>query len=93
MLREKEIHLKDYLNIVRKRKLIVFSFFIITFTVVLIITLTATPIYEASTRLLIEKTNAAALMPNYSYVQYDPEFLQTQAQIITSFPVAKKVVK
>ncbi len=93
MLREKEIHLKDYLNILRKRKLIVFSFFIITFTVVLINTLTATPIYEASTRLLIEKTDASPLMPNYGYVQYDPEFLQTQAEIITSFPVAKKVVK
>ena len=32
-------------------------------------------------------------MPNYGYVQYDPEFLQTQSQIITSYPVAKKVVK
>ena len=93
MLSEKEIHLQDYLNILRKRKLIVFSFFIITFTVVLISTLTATPIYEASTRLLIEKTNSATLMSNYNYVQFDPEFLQTQVQIITSYPVAKKVVK
>ena len=93
MLREKEIHLRDYLNILRKRKLIVFSIFIIIFTVVLIKTLTATPIYEASTRLLIEKTDASPLMPNYGYAQYDPEFLQTQAQIITSYPVAKKVVK
>ncbi len=93
MLREKEIHLRDYLNILSKRRFIVFSIFIITFTVVLISTLTATPIYEASTRLLIEKTNASPLMPHYGYVQYDPEFLQTQAQIITSYPVAKKVVK
>ena len=93
MLREKEIHLRDYLNILRKRKLIVFSIFIIIFTVVLIKTLTATPIYEASTRLLIEKTDVSPLMPNYGYASYDPEFLQTQAQIITSYPVAKKVVK
>jgi capsular exopolysaccharide synthesis family protein len=93
MLREKEIHLRDYLNILRKRKLIIFSIFIIIFTVVLIKTLTATPIYEASTRLLIEKTDASPLMPNYGYASYDPEFLQTQAQIITSYPVAKKVVK
>lgn len=92
ILREKEIHLRDYLNILRKRKLIIFSIFIIVFTVVLIKTLTATPIYEASTRLLIEKTDASPLMPNYGYTPYDPEFLQTQAQIITSLPVAKKVV-
>lgn len=92
MLQEKEIHLRDYLNIVRKRKFIVFSIFIITFTIVLISTLTATPIYEASTRILIEKSESSPLMPNYGYVQYDPEFLQTQSQIITSYPVAKKVV-
>jgi len=93
MLREKEINLRDYLNILRKRKVIIFSIFIIVFTVVLIKTLTTTPIYEASTRLLIEKTDASPLMPNYGYSAYDPEFLQTQAQIITSLPVAKKVVK
>ncbi len=93
MLQEKEIHLRDYLNIVRKRKFIVFSIFIITFTIVLISTLTATPIYEASTRILIEKNKSGPLMPNYGYVRYDPEFLQTQSQIITSYPVVKKVVK
>ena len=93
MLEEKEIHLRDYLNIVRKRKLIVFSIFIITFTIVLINTLTATPIYEASTRILIEKNKSSPLMPNYGYERYNPEFLQTQSQIITSYPVVKKVVK
>lgn len=93
MLREKEIHLQDYLNILRKRKLIVISIFIIVFTVVLISTLTATPIYVASTRLLIEKNDASPLLQNYNYVQYDPEFLNTQSQIITSHPVAIKVVK
>lgn len=92
LLQEKEIHLRDYLNIVRKRKFIVFSIFIITFTIVLISTLTATPIYEASTRILIEKNESSPLMPNYGYARYNPEFLQTQSQIITSYPVAKKVV-
>jgi polysaccharide biosynthesis transport protein len=92
MLREKEIHLQDYLHILRKRKLIVISIFIVVFTVVLIKTLTTTPIYVASARLLIEKNDASPLIQNYSYVQYDPEFLNTQSQIITSHPVAKKVV-
>lgn len=93
MLKEKEIHLQDYLNILRKRKLIVLSIFIITFTVVLIITLTTTPIYVASTKLLIEKNDPTPLLQNYSYAQYDPEFLNTQSQIITSYPVARKVVE
>ena len=93
LLQEKEIHLRDYLNIIRKRKLIVFSIFIVIFTVVLIATMASTPIYEASTRLLIEKAVTSPLVSDYSYVRQAPEFLQTQAEIITSYPVARKVVK
>ena len=93
ILKEKEIHLRDYVNIIRKRKLIVFAVFIIIFTGVLIITFASTPIYEASTRLLIEKAVASPLVSDYSYVRQAPEFLQTQAEIITSYPVARKVVK
>ncbi len=93
ILKEKEIHLRDYVNIIRKRKLIVFAVFIIIFTGVLIITFASTPIYEASTRLLIEKAVASPLVSDYSYVRQAPEFLQTQAEIITSYPVARKVVE
>ncbi len=93
ILKEKEIHLRDYVNIIRKRRLLVFSVFIIIFTGVLIITFASTPIYEASTRLLIEKAVASPLVSDYSYVRQAPEFLQTQAEIITSYPVARKVVE
>jgi len=93
LLQEKEIHLRDYLNIIRKRKLIVFSIFIIIFTVVLVVTIASTPIYEASTRLLIEKSVASPLVSDYGYARQTPEFLQTQAEIITSYPVAQKVVQ
>ena len=47
---EQEIHLRDYLHIIRKRKNTVVVFFIVTFALVLIGTLAATPIFEASTR-------------------------------------------
>jgi len=93
LLQEKEIHLRDYLNVIRKRKLIVFSIFIVIFTVVLIVTMATTPIYEASTRLLIEKAVTSPLVSDYGYVRQAPEFLQTQAEIITSYPVARKVVQ
>ena len=89
---EKEIHLRDYLRIVQKRKLIVASFFVITFTMVVMATFTATPQYNASTKVLIEKNDPNPMMANYAYVPYDPEFLTTQSHIIKSASVAEKVV-
>jgi len=90
---EKEIHLRDYLRIVEKRKKTVLTFLIITITVVLIATFTATPMYEARTSLLVEKSDSKPVLMNEYPVQFDPEFLETQFQIIKSNSVAKRVVK
>ena len=92
-MNEKEMHLRDYLRVIRKRRYLVYTILIISVTVVLITTLTATPLYEASTRLLIEKSENTPLLTNYGYVSYDPEFLDTQSQIIKSTSVAQKVVR
>jgi len=91
-MEEKEIHLRDYFRIVNKRKNTVFTFFIITFIIVVIATFTATPIYRASTKVLVEKNTSSALDGGYSYTPYDPEFLETQYQIIKSASVVKNVV-
>lgn len=92
-MQEQEIHIRDYLRIIDKRRYTVITFFIVTFAVVLIGTLTTTPTYIASTDVLIEKNAPEALISRYSYESYDPEFLDTQYQIIKSFKVAQKVVK
>ncbi len=92
-MEEKEIHLRDYLRIVNKRRNTVITFFIITITVVVIATFTATPYYKASTKVMVERNTSAALSERYSYTPYDPEFLETQYQIIKSASVANKVIK
>ena len=92
MLQEKEIHLRDYFRIISKRRYTVITFFIITFTIVLIVTLTSIPLYVASSKVLIEKSVSNPLLTDYGYIQYDPEFLETQSQIIKSISVAQKVV-
>ncbi|MCP4117792.1 MAG: polysaccharide biosynthesis tyrosine autokinase [Desulfobacteraceae bacterium] len=89
---EKEIHLRDYFRIVNKRKSTVFTFFTITFIIVVISTFTATPIYMAATKVMVEKNTSNALGGGYRYTPYDPEFLETQYQIIKSASVTKKVV-
>ncbi|RJP79736.1 MAG: polysaccharide biosynthesis tyrosine autokinase [Desulfobacteraceae bacterium] len=92
-MNEKEIHLRDYLRIIAKRKSTILTFFIITFTIVVIGTLTATPLYKASTKMLVEKSDSKPLLLNDYPIHFDPEFLETQFQIIKSNSVAKRVVE
>jgi succinoglycan biosynthesis transport protein ExoP len=89
---EKEMHLRDYFRIIRKRKYTVYTFFIITVALAVLYTYTATPLYKSTAKILIEKGEQNVLLTSYGYVQYDPEFMETQIQIIQSTPVAKKVV-
>jgi capsular exopolysaccharide synthesis family protein len=91
-MEEKEIHLRDYLRIVNKRKNTVITFFLITFIVVVIATFTAIPTYRAATKVMVERNTSSALGGGYRYTPYDPEFLETQYQIIKSASVAQKVV-
>ncbi len=91
-MEEQEIHLRDYWKIIRKRQGIIFVFFLFTVLIVGIATFTATPLYEATAEVLIEKTDAAQLTGNAVYGRYDPEFNATQIQLIKSFNVAKRIV-
>jgi capsular exopolysaccharide synthesis family protein len=88
----KEIHLRDYLRVIQKRRYTLFTFFIIVNAIVMMMTFSATPLYEASAKLLIEKNNVNPLSGDV-LMGRDPEFLETQAQIITSASVSRKVVK
>jgi capsular exopolysaccharide synthesis family protein len=90
---EKEIHLRDYLRIINKRKGTVFTFFIITLVTVIIATFTATPMYQADCRVMIERNTAGSLTSNYTYTPYDPAFIETQNQLIMSSAVVEKAVK
>jgi len=87
-----EIHIRDYLRILNKRKITIITFFVIVITIVTVGTFTAIPIYKATTRILIEKSESNPL-DNTRFIRYDPQFLETQTQIIKSFNVAKSVVR
>jgi len=93
-LQEQEIHLRDYVSVILKRKTTVLTFLIITFLTVFIATYTATPIYTASSQVLIEKnTSSSAIVGGNSYSRWDPDFLTTQFELIRSTSVTHRVVK
>jgi succinoglycan biosynthesis transport protein ExoP len=92
-MQKKEIHLRDYVRVILKRKSTAFTFFLITFLVVVVGTFTVTPKYLASTKVLIEKNESNPLFGGRYYSSQDYQFIETQTQIITSKSVARKVIK
>jgi len=90
---EKQIHLRDYLRILGKRKGTIITFFLLTLIIVIIATFTTTPIYIANSKVIIERNTADSLTNSYRYTPYDPEFLETQHQLIKSAAVVEKVVE
>jgi polysaccharide biosynthesis transport protein len=90
---EKEIHIRDYLRIISRRRHIVMTTFLIILAMVLMVTFLSVPLYEASSKIVIEKKGAEPLVQGYGYAHFEPEFYKTQAEIIKSSSVALKVVK
>ena len=84
---------RDLFRVIRKRRGTIFTFFITTFTVVVMGTLLATPKYTATTKLLVERSDRNLLLVRNPYSRYDPNFLETQAQVINSTSVCNRVVK
>lgn len=89
---EQEIHLRDYIRVITKRKMTVFTFLAITFLTVVIATYTATPYYTASSQVLIEKNFGSNTLENNT-MHWDPDFLTTQFELIRSSNVSRRVVQ
>ncbi|MCP3875022.1 MAG: polysaccharide biosynthesis tyrosine autokinase [Desulfobacteraceae bacterium] len=91
----KEIHIRDYIQVILKRKNSAITFFTITVVVTIIAALTSSsiPMFTATTDVMIEKNNTVSLTGyRYAGYNYDPFFTTTQSHIISSAKVAKKVV-
>ena len=95
MDKEEQIDLREYLRVVMKRRWTVITVFAIIVISVTIHSLTETPIYEATTRLVIEKEN-----PNVVSIEEvmavdasGTDYYQTQYRIIESRSVAREVIR
>lgn len=92
---EEEVHLRDYLLVLRKRKMTIILCLVIAVVSTLIFTLTATPIYQSTVKVIIEKENPNVL--SFEEVMAvdasDTEYYQTQYKIIESRKIARKVIE
>lgn len=93
--KQEQIDLRDYLRVILKRRWTIMTVFAIIVITVAIHTYTATPIYQATTLLIIEKEN-----PNVVSIEEvmaidasGTDYYQTQYKIIESRTVARVVIK
>lgn len=93
--KEEQIDLRDYFRVLMKRRWTIISVFMLVVLTVAIHTFTATPIYQATSRVVIEKEN-----PNLVSIQEvmavdatGSDYYQTQYKILESRAVAREVIK
>ena len=89
--KEQEIDIKKYLSILNRRKYILLLVLILCCPFVIIKALSGKPVYQATTKLLIQRGDVPGLITN-NRISYDPEFLATQTQTIKSGEVGRHVV-
>ena len=90
-----QINIRDYLRVILKRRWAIITVFAVIVVSVTIYVYTATPIYKATSRLIIDKEN-----PNVMSIQEvmsvdasGTDYYQTQYKIIESRNVARAVIK
>ena len=90
-----EIDLLAYWHILRKRKLLVLGILSAMVALSILITLMTTPIYRASVLVELDKTGTQVMqigrVQASDYGMWDPEFLQTQYELIKSRALAERV--
>ncbi|MDD3089684.1 MAG: polysaccharide biosynthesis tyrosine autokinase [Candidatus Omnitrophica bacterium] len=90
---EQEIDLREYLDILMRRRWMIISFTLILCTLSLIYSFMMKPVYQGTTRILIEKEAPKVVkMDEVSSVDFSArEYYQTQYKILKSRVVAAKV--
>ena len=95
----KEIHMRDYLNIIRRRKWILISFFLITVTLVTLASFMQEEVYRATATVIVDVESPAILSvkdvvklgePNYFAYR---DYIETQQEIIRGRRTAHHVIK
>jgi polysaccharide biosynthesis transport protein len=93
-LSEARLQVLDYWRVIRTRKAVVLAVFLLVVLVASTITFLQTRIYSASTRIKVEPERPTVQVFRQDVVQsYDPYFLQTQYEIISSQKILNPVIE
>ncbi|MEW6382252.1 MAG: polysaccharide biosynthesis tyrosine autokinase [bacterium] len=94
-----EVHLLDYLNLIRKRKWILIACVLISIVTAIIFVQTMVPVYQADCQIIIDKevNRSPVTGENMEYLYYETALSEelsfnTQLKIITSYQVLEQVI-
>lgn len=92
---QKEINFHDYIRVLLKHQWTILTVFAVIVVSVVLFSFTATPIYQATTRIIIEKENpkVVSFQEVMSVDSSGMDYYQTQYKIIESRAVANEVIK
>ena len=96
-LSPRELHLYDYLLILRKQKWLILSFLVVVVTIVSIATFRMKPVYVASAKIEIDRENTS-IVPFQGVDSYDlmidlDTYIETQSRILTSETMALQTIR
>ncbi len=89
-----QIHLSDYLNIIKRRKWVVIIIFLVIVSIVTIKTFRTKPIYKATTKIIIERTpsHVIKMQEVLPISPREDDYYQTQYDILNGRNLAYKVI-
>ncbi|MEW6584865.1 MAG: polysaccharide biosynthesis tyrosine autokinase [Nitrospirota bacterium] len=92
---EEEVHLRDYLNVILRRKWIVIAFLVAVVTTVTIGTFLKTPMYKSTITIRIDKENPNILSFKdvVNLERTEEDYYQTQYKVLKSRNLAKRVIR
>ncbi|MEW6376857.1 MAG: polysaccharide biosynthesis tyrosine autokinase [Thermodesulfobacteriota bacterium] len=92
---EKEVNLRDYWKVIRKRQWTIIAFFLIVVITTAVATFTMKPIYRGTTTIQINKENPQIVdfKEIFAINMWDMDYFQTQHKILESRTLARKVVQ
>ncbi len=90
-----ELHIRDYIQVILRRKWIVITFLIAVMSTVTIGTFMMKPLYKATTTLKIDKDNTQVVVFKDSYAIEDvnDKYYQTQYKVLKSRNLAQRVIR
>ena len=90
---EEDVHLRDYLKIIIKRKRIVLIFFISVVITVSVLTLMMTPLYKSTVVVRIDKDGPDPMSSMGTKGDRDAGYYATQYEILRSETLSERVIK
>jgi polysaccharide biosynthesis transport protein len=97
-VQEAKLHFLDYLRVLRIRKAIIITVFLITFTIATVVTFILPESYSSTARIKVEPDTISDISGmseggvDVPYAPYDPYFIQTAFEIIQDQVVLGKVI-